>query len=679
MDQPTSRKLNTVKNLLSKKDFAANCLLLLIIIGGGFLRLYRLEYSHVGSDQSILYSIALDWVNGGQLPLAANKASVGALNPPFVEYLIALPLFIKRSLLSPIVFQSILNLTAIPIIYWACKRFFDRKVALFAAALFAFNPWVVYYSRFIWNPNHIPFFATLLLVSLWLYLDEQKPIYLILSFVWLSIITQLHLGSLVMVPVVGLILLVFGRRWWRGRLWTTFWPFLAGILLLVSLYIPYLLFERAVGFQDIRSLLGVLTGTGLSGEVNVNSAALLLMLELTTGNNFFLNHPTVWRDALSNWNWLFQLARFTTIMALVYAIVAPFYRRFAHRDWKRKLSSSHVSLLVIGLWVIIPVILYIRHTYYLQNYFFLYLFPASLILVAVFWGNLFDWLAKLSAPQWRYPALAIVTIPVILILGWQFFMYRTRLVLINSSVEGQDHTVGDLQTAINYLGQAHQANPDCDIILLDRGYKLDSSPVGMLDPFFYPTEVRIVSQGRGFILPETCALYLVLATDDVAQSYLDRYGFLLNQMEEITDDWKFYYLDSRAYQRLLPSAVAGWQNGLTLRDYQIEGDITPGQQLHLTYTWVMDDLRIEKSDYHFFNHLTNENGELLTQDDAGIVHPVYWRTNDAMISQFYIDLPPDLPPGEYTLYVGMYTWPDIEPVPLSDGRSAYAVTMLMIH
>ena len=235
-------------------------LLGLILAAAATLRLRGLAYTEMTGDQGILYTIALSWVNGGPLPLTANKASAGIMNPPLVEYLIALPMMIRPTLLVAAQFQALLSLGALLLLYLYSARLFNPFVALVATFLFAFNPWAVHYSRFIWNPNPVPFFSTLLLGSWLLYLTEREahPLHLTLAVVALAAATQLHLSSLVLLGVLGLSALIFWRRLWRGSWRASLWPLLLGVGLALLLYLPYLVFEAKVGWRDLGAIFGAL-------------------------------------------------------------------------------------------------------------------------------------------------------------------------------------------------------------------------------------------------------------------------------------------------------------------------------------------------------------------------------------------------------------------------------------
>ncbi|HUM69093.1 MAG TPA: glycosyltransferase family 39 protein, partial [Chloroflexota bacterium] len=505
--------------------------LLLIVALAAYLRLYRLHTSPIWGDQSILMSIALDWVNWGKIPLAANKSSAGAMNPPLVVYLLALPLFVRQTVMSPLWFQALLGLTAVPLLYFLTARFFGRAAGLVAAFLFALNPWLVYYSRLIWNPSLTPLFATLLLTAVLLFLATRRWPYLLLVFAALALLTQLHLSSLVLLPVVAFILLLFGRRLWLGSWRRTVAVLAAGMGLFVLLYTPYLLFERAMGFADVKALGGVLTGAQLSSqafltETAVNAASFFILKDLALGEGFRESQVAAWQTAVTPLPMLFWLLRLLALAAWAYAFIAPLHWRWRHRAQPRPaLPDREMALLVSAIWVTLPVLLYVRHSQYLQNYFFLYLTPAACLLLAGFWERLWQLAwgffaqrhegsqrregAEEVAPQVvGGTAVLLLTLPLLLWGGWQFWFFQTGLALADRVDIWQQRAAGDVQQAVDILRDLHATHPDCTITLLAEGYQHDSSPVGLMEPLLYPLDVAIASAGRGFVLPGGCTLYL---------------------------------------------------------------------------------------------------------------------------------------------------------------------------
>ncbi|VAW42048.1 hypothetical protein MNBD_CHLOROFLEXI01-520, partial [hydrothermal vent metagenome] len=367
-------------------------LLLLLLAVAAYLRLRGLEHSPILGDQSILLNIAMHFVNSGEIPLAANKSSAGIMNPPLIAYLLSVPLFIKGTLTFVHLFQGVMGVTAVAVLAIYAQRLFGWRVALLASLLFAVNPWAVYYSRFIWNPNPIPLFSTLLLMSLLAYFaGNRHPIHLALAFLWLAAITQLHLSGLVLIAVLGIVMLIFWRRQPQDSWLKAVAPIGFGLGLMLLLYWPFILFERAVGFGDLQAIATALIGgsaptDGIGvGEAAVNAASFLLVQELATGNNVW-HAINVSLDALGLWQWAARFAQLLFIASLLYAIFAPLVRWLRGRKQSKSIaqqSPRHTALLILAIWLLIPILLYLRHTVYLQNYYFLYILPAPFLATAL--------------------------------------------------------------------------------------------------------------------------------------------------------------------------------------------------------------------------------------------------------------------------------------------------------
>jgi len=140
-----------------------------VLIVAAYLRLWGLEHSPTGGDQAVLLNIALRWVTQGKFPLAANKSWVGLMNPPLVEYLLALPLFLRRDMVWVVRFVALVNLAGVVATYFVLREALGRRTALLATLLYAVNPWAVYYSRLVWNPTMIPLFST------WVTIAGSRP------------------------------------------------------------------------------------------------------------------------------------------------------------------------------------------------------------------------------------------------------------------------------------------------------------------------------------------------------------------------------------------------------------------------------------------------------------------------------------------------------------------------
>jgi hypothetical protein len=105
-----------------------------------------------------------------------------------------------------------------------------------------------------------------------------------------------------------------------------------------------------------------------------------------------------------------------------------------------------------------------------------------------------------------------------------------------------------------------------------------------------------------------------------------------------------------------PPLLANWVRLLGY-SWRVEGE-TAVWRVH----WRPGD-NPDPADYHFFNHLYVA-GERAAQADAAAFSPRQWRAGDVVVSHFSLALPQASPP--YTLRLGMYRYPSLEPVLLLD-------------
>lgn len=657
---------------------AALGLLAAIVALAAYLRFRGLAYGEMGSDQSILYSIAMTWVNGGALPLAANKSSAGIMNPPLVEYLIGLPLMLRTTILSAVRFQALLGVGAVLALYLYAAPLFGRRVALLAAFLFAVSPWAVTYSRFIWNPNPIPFFSTLLLGSLLAVAAgaERRPVHLALAFLWLAAVTQLHLSGLVLIPVVGLVLLLFRRRWWPGPeqdgAAKGVWPLLVGAGLFLLLYAPFLLYEAAAGFGDVRAVWSALRGGQATGEATVNTASWLLTLDLASGAGFAQGRAA-WLEAVWPAFWLPALARWLFAAALAYAAAAPLLWHLRQRRGRLRqpLPPRLVALLILALWIAVPVLAYLRHTVYLQHYYFLYLLPAPFLLLALVADEAGRRLREVVGGSWsRRAAVALVAAPLLLLGAWQIHANHLRLELLDAGALRPQRTVAQVQELIDASRRLLDEHPACDLVIVADAGTFEMSPLGLLRDFVHPRPARFLEAGRGYIIPDGCSLYLRAAGAPLLDEWLATSGRPLAETGEGT----FHRVDGQTDH---PPALQRWENGLALLSAEVTTVPAAGQPLTLLYRWQVT-APPPPADYHFFNHVLDGGGELVAQEDAAAIDARNWREGDVLVTRFTIPLPAEMPAGRYTVQVGQYTWPDVTRVPLAGDGTATTATAYQV-
>ncbi len=96
----------------------------------------------------------------------------------------------------------------------------------------------------------------------------------------------------------------------------------------------------------------------------------------------------------------------------------------------------------------------------------------------------------------------------------------------------------------------------------------------------------------------------------------------------------------------------------------------PGRPFTLFLYWqALGEL---ERDYTIFVHMLDQGGELLAQWDAPPLDGLYptsrWVVGDVFTHRAVMMIPPDAPPGKYDLVVGMYTYPDLNRLPVVGDR-----------
>ncbi|MCA9972841.1 MAG: hypothetical protein KC425_21640, partial [Anaerolineales bacterium] len=315
---------------------------------------------------------------------------------------------------------------------------------------------------------------------------------------------------------------------------------------------------------------------------------------------------------------------------------------------------------------LLPVLLLLRHTVYLQNYYFLFLFPAPFLLLALLADDLAAWLARrLPGSALRHAAPLLVLAPLLLLAIWQTHLSLVRLALLDAGEIREERPLRDIQHAVDTSRAVLAAHPGCDLVVVDAGGTPESSRLGLLEPLVYPARVRLLDVGRGYIAPAGCAVYLLSVADPLLETWLAETAVRLPQQVRTADaDWRFYRVDGATADTA--PVLAAWQNGLALLDVQLDGTPTAGERLSLTTTWRVTAVPPAGAHYHFFNHFVDAAEHIVAQEDAPAIAATYWQPGDRLVTQFHLQLPHDLPAGDYTIFTGMYSWPDLQRIPLAN-------------
>ena len=121
-----------------------------------------------------------------------------------------------------------------------------------------------------------------------------------------------------------------------------------------------------------------------------------------------------------------------------------------------------------------------------------------------------------------------------------------------------------------------------------------------------------------------------------------------------------------------PAVDVNFGDQVRLRGWGLEqAAMRPGDVLQVTLAW---EPAVELNDrYVAFIHLVSSNGSLVAQHDGALVGerilPSAWPPGTVFSYPVTLELPSDLPIGDYQLVVGVYLWPELERLPVLSNVS----------
>lgn len=137
-----------------------------ILVFAAWLRLSNLDLIEFKRDEVNHLQLSADFLAHPRVLAVGSESSVGIDKPPFMVYLMTIPLVVSRDPRVATGFVALLNLGAVAGCYVLTRRYFGRTAALVAALLFGVSPWAVFFSRKIFTANLFPPFTVLFFLAL---------------------------------------------------------------------------------------------------------------------------------------------------------------------------------------------------------------------------------------------------------------------------------------------------------------------------------------------------------------------------------------------------------------------------------------------------------------------------------------------------------------------------------
>ena len=658
------------KNPLSTGRISKLELLLLcaVILLAAYLRFSRLDQVEFLWDQAEISKWALRMGQEGEITWVGTPSSTGLYSFLAAVWLLAIPYALSPSPIFATGFVAALNLLAVIGCYFLTRRWFGRTAALVATLLFAVAPWAVIHSRKIWHSNLLPPFVLLYAATGYLAFVRGRRWALPAHALALALLVQLHFSALPFILLTILWALIFCRRLdWRLV------P--VSVLLAALTFIPYVVFDAQHDWWNMRHFVEMMRQPATTSADAVYGTWIM-----TTGLDLhWLTGPDRYPEfvaATPNVRWLFAVEGGLVVAAGAFAL----WRSVRHA--RTGLDDETAAALLAATWLVMPALFLTRGIAPPPPHYFTTTLPAQFILI----GYLVARVGRSRGRVARAGQGLLLALVVALAVAQTYEITSLlRFVMTHDTRLGYGTPVGYEVRAVQTATRLGQEIGGAEVLLLSEG---DETRVfempAVADVLLYDHPHRSVDIRTALVLPAGPAVYWATYDMTPGEALLATFTPELAEaripLREGARSFRFYrwpgspdpqsvIVRLSAHDKVCNPQSAAWANGAQLVGYCLEGDLRPGGTIHWTLIWQAARTPTEDVYYHWFNHLLDGQGQLRGQQDGPSFIPSYWRAGDTILNWFDLPIPSDAPPGDYTMRVGMYTYPVIENVPVlgADG------------
>jgi hypothetical protein len=578
-----------------------------------FLRLWRLDLVQFKDDQAALLRMAEDMVRLGRVPLAGMTSSIGVPLAPTFEYLLAPIVAVSRDPQVASAAIGVANAAAVAgtlVLGW---RRFSPLTGLVAGLVYATNPWAVFYARKVWSNDVLAPTAVLLMFCLDNAIVGAQVGWGVAAFPVFALGVEFHPSFGLLAPFMAALGVVLVRRGHVRNL-------LIGLGLAALTAVPYAIYT----IQTHASYLGALASTGGSQNDGAGPGDVLGLID--GWQNWYVEGLDI--TSLLPWRLAVVPGAIETLL-LAIGVAAGLITVLRSPKLEQRLRVAGLLL-----WVLLPMLLTIRHSIPLYVYYFLFVLPAAALLI----GLGIQMLADLRVPRRTRQMLlgsalaatiGLAAIQSVIVLRQLGYLSQRYVAYYGPPLAAAEQTTQELIDQVNDSG-----GRDLSVEIDD----VNDASIGYLARPFVP-EVQVVERRRG---PWDVDFDLPNQTDSTP------------------------YAVDEAPQLTTPRSVdVSYLDGVKALAESTTSQVTPGQSVGLALTWTVD--------YHSPEPLTNRLVWEMSLFDpsgrevkrvAGLPHD--WADLDdgeVVVSWIPVAMAAEASEGEYQVHVDRLDPVTRKPVP----------------
>jgi len=643
----------------------------------GVLRLSHLDLIEFKADEANHLLRGLE-VLQLRLPLIGSQASVGIAKPPMMSLLMAIPLLFGRDPRIASAFITLLNVFAVAGCYFVACRYYNQRVAIIAATLFAVNPWAVVLSRKVFTADLLAPFLVLHLYGLHAAIVDGKPWGWLVAVLALGIALSVTFSPLSLVFELLLLVILYRRRVsWRHLL--------IGTLLVLLLFAPYL-YAQAKHVEEIKVLLHSAAQGGPT--IGATTRALEYAICLHSGGNlgalagasFPLFRPAhIWLRHLNG------LAAWLFVLSLPAIVALGLYVRFRRKDGEQTAKYT-----ITASWLLVSLAVVCLQSVASDMHYLVILYPAGFLAMALAVDWLWKALGARVAGRLAWVRLLRLVVGGILlgIITWQAYtvFYLYRFVAHEDTTGGYDVPLRYWQN-ISSLARREAASAGVRAVwIVTEGTDISYEEIPIILNYLLEPDIEAVFLGQGgndsLLLPvDTPAVYLFTRplSERIERGVVQLGGQEKGSIPLPDGHTLARVIAAPAHSRseiaaqvsqLTPSRAL--DSGLLLLGYQLPDTAQPGDTVSLATYWAFEDIPAAERDvgHNLFNYLLDADGKKVAERDGFGLPERYWREGLVLVQWFDLNLPPEMPAGDHTLITGMYRLSDLSRCQVLDEGNA---------
>ena len=459
----------------------------IILIIGSFLRLYHVgDWMHFGQDEGrdafVIADIAQNFHVKLLGPAAPNKSPDFHLGPAYYYLLVPFYWLGGSSPGAGATAVALFAIFSIVLVYFLSRNFFGTVAGIVSASVYAVSYLMLYYGRWAWNPNIVPFFILLFFIALYkMSLSTESPRqekYLYILALSTGILIQLHGTALMTVPIILVLFFVLykPRIHWK--------KYLIAALIFIVCTLPLWIYDITNNFDNTKGLFRIITQSESGVQITFGERI------QRTGELF----SSFWHESLlhSQLGWFF---------VGLFAVLLIFLATQFYHGVKNKTKNAPALLMM--LWIIVPLFVFIFYKEAIPIHYFAILFPVPFIVLGWFVG----WL-------WKQNILReVLVLSIVVLLVWQG-AYAVQLLIDlgpgGSRVSSYQVTLQDMKDVVNFIQQVSIGEP----------FNFRSEPYGQYNRSYKYLFEQAGCASSYIAVPKT---YLVTADDqwELPREYAD--------------------------------------------------------------------------------------------------------------------------------------------------------------